>query len=148
MIRKQLPDMGISEKRLLGIDYGEKRIGIAISDPLGMFAQPLVTLLNDNKFWENLKRTLEPYELAEIILGYPLKESGEKGRITPQIEIFSNTLKKRYKVPVILVDERYSSGIAKERILESVTSKKKRRDKGLIDKNAAAVILEDYMKTL
>jgi len=140
--------MSMEKKRIVGIDYGEKRIGIAITDPLGIFAQPLTTLFNDDKFWKGLESLLEQYAIAEIVVGYPLKESGDKGEITGKIDHFVKTLEKKFKVPVELADERYSSGIAKERVIASVTSKKKRRDKGLIDKNAAAVILEDYMKTL
>lgn len=140
--------MSLEKKRIVGIDFGEKRIGIAITDPLGIFAQPLTTLLNDDKFWKGLESILAQYDIAEIVVGYPLKESGDKGEITGKIDQFVKTLEKKFKVPVELADERYSSGIAKERVIASVTSKKKRRDKGLIDKNAAAVILEDYMKTL
>lgn len=140
--------MSLEKKRIVGIDFGEKRIGIAITDPLGIFAQPLTTLLNDDKFWKGLELLLSQYKIAEIVVGYPLKESGDKGEITGKIDQFVKTLEKKFQVPVELADERYSSGIAKERVIASVTSKKKRRDKGLIDKNAAAVILEDYMKTL
>ena len=136
------------EKRFLAIDYGAKRIGIAITDPLMMFAYPLVTLANDGAFWSNFQKILSEYNVVKIILGYPLKESGEESKSSKMVLDFRDILEKKVKIPIELVDERYSSEIAKQRILESVVSKKKRRDKSLLDKNAASVILQDYLSSL
>lgn len=138
----------IEKKRILGIDYGAKRVGIAITDPLRMFAYGLTTIQNDKNFWNNLGKLFTDYDVETIVLGYPLKESGERSTSTELIEKFHSELEKRIKLPIILVDERYSSVIAKQQILESVASKKKRRDKGLIDKNAAAIILKEYLDTM
>ena len=135
----------IEQKRLLGIDYGSKRVGIAITDPLRIFAYGLTTILNDSKFWDNLNKLFTEYEVELIVLGYPLKESGERSSSTDLIEKFQAELEEKIRIPIELVDERYSSSIAEQQILESVTSKKKRRNKGLVDKNAAAIILQDYM---
>jgi putative Holliday junction resolvase len=134
------------EKRILSIDYGEKRIGIAVTDPLIMFAYPLTTINNDSKFWENLLKLFDEYNIKKIILGYPLKENNEKSSSTLLVEKFFEELKTKINIPIELFDERYSSGIAKERILFSVKSKKKRRNKSLIDMNAACVILQDYLQ--
>ncbi len=134
-----------NEERILGIDYGSKRVGLAITDPLGMFAYPLKTILNDSKFWKNLKEVFNEYNFTKIILGYPLKESGEKSESTLLVEKFREQLEKKVKIPIEYYDERYSSEIAFQNILASVPSKKKRRDKSLIDKNAAAVILQGYL---
>ena len=136
------------QKRLLGIDYGEKRVGIAVTDPLRMFAYPLKTILNDSKFWENLKSVFEEFEVETIVLGYPLKENGERSSSTELVEKFKDELGKIIKLPIVFSDERYSSVIAQQQILESVTSRKKRRNKGLIDQNAAAVILQEYLDSL
>lgn len=136
----------MEEKRILAIDYGEKRIGIAVTDPLNMFAYPLTTLENDSKFMMKIKEIVTEYNVVNIIVGNPLKESGEKSRIAEMIKNFCEEIKNHLALPVELVDERYSSEIAKQRILESVPSKKKRRDKSLLDKNAAAVLLEDYLR--
>ncbi len=138
----------IVQKRLLGIDYGAKRVGIAITDPLRMFAYGLTTINNDINFWKKFDKLFVDYDVETIVLGYPLKESGERSSSTELIEIFHSELEKKTKLPIILVDERYSSVIAKQQILESVTSKKKRRDKGLVDKNAAAIILKEYLDTI
>jgi len=132
--------------KLLAIDFGKKRIGLAVSDPFRMFATPFTTLKNDSDFWENLKKIIDENMIGTIILGYPLRENGEKSESTLAVEKFKKELEKKIKLEVILFDERYSSEIAKERIIESVKSKKKRRSKELIDMYAAAVILEDYMK--
>ena len=135
-------------ERILSIDYGEKRIGIAISDPLKMFAIPLITIDNNNLFFTKLKEIIEQYNFVKVVLGYPLKEDGTKTILTDKVEEFKTKLEKQFKIEVIYVDERYSSAIAWEQIKVSVKSKKKRRDKSLIDKNAAAVILEDFLSTL
>ena len=137
----------MSEQRILAIDYGEKRIGLAVTDPLNMFAYPLTTLNNDSKFWSNFLKIVTEYNVAQIVLGFPLKENGEVSSSTVAVNKFLEELKKRVTLPVELVDERYSSDIAKQRIIASVSSKQKRRDKSLVDKNAAAVILEDYMNS-
>lgn len=141
-------DNKVTENRILAIDFGKKRIGIAITDPLNMFAIPLITLLNDSTFWVKFEQIFNEYRIEKILLGYPLKESGEKTHSTDAVIKFSEELEKKKPIEVIMWDERYSSSIAYERIISSVTSKKKRRDKSLIDKNAAAVILEDYLNSL
>jgi putative Holliday junction resolvase len=138
----------MEEKRILAIDYGSKRIGIAITDPLNIFAYPLITLTNDNKFFDNLKKILLQYKVVKILIGSPLKENGEESVTSQSVNKFIEELKKNVQIEIELVDERYSSEIARQRVIESVVSKKKRRDKSLIDKNAAAVILEDYLKSM
>lgn len=138
----------MEEKRILAIDYGSKRIGLAITDPLNIFAYPLITLSNNNKLFIQLLKIINEFKVVKIIVGAPFKESGENSNTSLEVEKFVVQLKKHTEVDIELFDERYSSEIAKQRIIESVVSKKKRRDKTLIDKNAAAVILEDYLKTM
>ncbi len=135
----------LNEQRILAIDFGEKRIGFAITDPLNMFGYPLVTVPNDNKFWNELSKVILEYKVVKIILGYPLKESGSQSTSSKAVLKFKEELEKRITLPIELVDERYSSSIARDRIIQTVSSKKKRRDKSLLDKNAAAVMLEDYL---
>lgn len=133
-------------RRILAVDYGEKRVGIAITDPLRMFAYPLMTIENDANFWKKFDKIFTEYIVELIVLGYPLKEDGSKSSSTLLVEKFREELFKRKPIEIVLVDERYSSSIAKERILQSVPSKKKRRDKSLVDMNAASVILQDYLE--
>ena len=136
------------KSRILAIDYGIKRVGFAITDPLRLFAYPLITIAKDKNFWNNFEQLFKDYQIELIALGYPLKEDGSKSSSTELVEKFHNELEKRKSIKIILVDERYSSSIAKERILESVPSKKKRRNKNLVDMNAAAVILQDYLEMI
>ena len=135
-------------KRILAIDYGKKRMGLALSDPLLTFAYAFKTLPNDPKFFGELASIIEEKEVAKIILGLPLKESGESYGLTEEVKKFKQTLEKKYGLEVILKDERYSSSVAKDMIIESVTKKKKRKDKGALDRSAAAVILQDYLNEL
>jgi putative Holliday junction resolvase len=133
-------------ERILAIDYGEKRIGIAITDPLKMFSIPLTTLNNNSNLWIDFEKIFNQYNIQKIVIGYPVNEDGSKTKLTEEIEKFSRKLKSMFKKEINFIDERYSSSIAWEHIREGVTSKKKRRNKALIDMNAAAVILEDFLK--
>ncbi len=138
--------MSIENKRILGIDYGDKRIGIAVTDPLRIFVYPLTTLINDVKIFENIERIIIDYNIETIIIGYPYKDDGSKWQVTENIEKFAEELKNKYTLKIEFYDERYSSEIAKNRVLQSTSKRSKRREKGIIDRNAAAIILEDYMK--
>lgn len=138
----------MEEERILAIDFGTKRIGLAITDPLKMFAIPFDTLPNNTSTITEIIKIINEKNVKQIILGYPVKESGEETSISPLINRFKKELEYNTGIQIQLVDERYSSDIASKRILESVKSKKKRRDKSLIDKNAAAVILEDYLNSI
>lgn len=133
------------EQRIMAIDYGEKRVGLALCDPLRIFAYPFKTILNDQNFRANLLSIIKENSVSLILLGYPLKENGMKTDVTEAVEKFKTELKQMTNLTVLLRDERYTSAIAKERIIESVKSRKKRRDKGLLDKNAASIILQDYL---
>ncbi len=133
------------ETRILAIDYGLKRIGLALSDPLKIFAYPFKTLSNDNKFFYVLKELVDIQGITEIVVGYPLKENGEKSSSTLEVEKFVLRLKENFKIDIILRDERYTSELAKQNILQSVTKKKKRQDKGLVDRNAASIFLQEYL---
>ncbi len=135
-----------NEARILAIDYGIKRIGLAITDPLNIFAYPLITLENNDNFWKELGKVIEEYNVKKILIGDPLKESGEKSTIYSAVKKFKEKIENHFNIQVELVDERYSSSLAKKRILETVQSKKKRRDKSLLDKNSAAILLEDYLR--
>lgn len=131
--------------RILAIDYGAKRIGLALCDPLKTFAYPYTTILNDDTTFRELKKIISEQEIEKIIMGNPLREDGQVSRMLKPILDFKSKLEKNFSLEVILVDESYSSSTAQERIIASVPKKSKRREKGLIDKNAAAVILQEYL---
>ncbi len=138
----------MKEERILAIDYGKKRIGLAFTDPLKMFAIPFSTIQNNSGAIEYLLSLIKEKNVNEIVLGNPVKESGEDSTLSKEIRNFKEKLEAQSGIKIFLVDERYSSEIAYKRIIETVPSKKKRRNKSLIDKNAAAIILEDYLKTI
>lgn len=132
--------------RILGIDYGTKRTGIAVTDPLRIIASGLDTVST-----EALEGYLTQYLAAEevecIVVGMPLYPDGNPAQIAPQVEDFVKKLKKLFPdIEVITWDERYTSEEAKRIILQSGAKKKQRRDKSLVDKISAALILEDYLK--
>lgn len=136
------------ETRYLAIDYGKRRVGLALTDPLKIFSYPFETLENDSNLLITLKEIVNTKGIVKIILGYPLKESGDETLLSNEILSFKDKLQTHLKMEIILWDERYTSLQAKENIIESVTKKKKRRDKGLIDRNAAAVILSEYLNSI
>ena len=110
-----------------------------------MFATPLATIENNQNFWKRFKEILAPYKIRAFVLGYPLKEDGSESVLSSEIRKFADAVKKKFNKEVILIDERYSSSIAEQQIIETVKSKKKRQDKSLVDKKAAAVILQSFL---
>jgi putative Holliday junction resolvase len=138
----------MSGGRILAIDYGAKRVGLALSDPMKIIASPFDTYLNDTKLKGKIISLIEVKNVEKIVVGYPLNGNGSKTVLSDIITNFANEISDLSGVEVELYDERFSSSIAGERIILSVSKKSKRRDKSLVDKFAAAVILEDYLKTL
>lgn len=136
------------EERIMAIDYGEVRLGIAITDPLNMFAYPLETIPNNNLAILKLLDIIKNYSVKYFIIGLPIKESGEQTKLMDKIQKFSVDLKDKSGIEFEFYDERYTSKMASQMINESNLSKKKRRDKGLIDKTAASIMLQDYLKKI
>ncbi|KUO59084.1 hypothetical protein APF79_10700 [bacterium BRH_c32] len=140
--------MQIVENRIMAIDYGEVRLGIAITDPLNMFAYPLETIPNNNLSILKLIEIINNYSVKFFIIGMPVKESGEQTKLMEKIQKFSLELKEKSNIEFEFYDERYTSKMATQMINESNLSKKKRRDKSLIDKTAASIMLQDYLKKI
>ena len=132
-------------KRYMAIDFGLKRIGLALSDPLLIFSYPYKTIPNDSDFFEELKQIIDGQGIIKIILGFPKKENGEPASISGEVIKFKQKLEDAFHLEVLLRDERYSSSIANDIIIKSVVKKSKRKEKGLIDKGAAAIILQNYL---
>lgn len=131
----------------MGIDYGKKRVGIAVSDPLKIIATGLDTIPTPEIFkWLISYSQEEPIEA--FVVGAPVGLDGLSTDATPLVQEFVNGLKKRFpKVAIHLVDERMTSVEAKKIILKSGVNKKKRRDKSLVDKVSAVLILQDFMES-
>jgi putative Holliday junction resolvase len=136
----------VEETRYLAIDFGEKRIGTAITDPLKILAQPFIVVENNHKTMERFSKIVKEKHIEKIILGMPCRDDGTETVVMKKIEVFGKALEKQFAIPVIIVDERYSSSIASQRIVAGVPKKMKRRDKSLIDIQAAVVLLEDYLR--
>lgn len=132
----------------MAIDFGEVRLGIAITDPLNMFAYPLETIPNNNLAILKLLDIIKNYSVKFFIIGMPIKESGEQTKLMDKIQKFSVDLKDKSGIEFEFYDERYTSKMASQIINESNLSKKKRRDKALIDKTAASIMLQDYLKKI
>ena len=132
--------------RILAIDYGTKRTGIAVTDPLQIIASGLDTVPTEGVI-DFLKKYFETEAAEKIIVGEPLHADGNPMEITKKVYDFVEKLKKLFpQIPVHLQDERFTSKTASRLILESGAKKKKRQDKALIDKVSAAVILQEYME--
>ena len=132
--------------RVLGLDVGSRRIGVAISDPLGITAQGLETLQRKNKRhdFEQLKRVIRHYEVKEIVVGLPLRMSGAEGIQSGKMNVFAEELRQRFRLPVHLWDERLTSAEANRLLRETDLSIEKRGK--AVDRMAAILILQGWME--
>jgi putative Holliday junction resolvase len=134
--------------RIMGIDYGTRRTGIAVTDPLQIIASGLTTIPTAEAF-EFLAVYLREEDVEKIVVGEPLHPDGNPAQIAHLVKGFVNQLRRKFpNIEVVMQDERYTSETAKDIILQSGIGKKKRRDKALIDQISAALILEDYLKSI
>lgn len=136
---------GQQRPRILGLDVGSKTIGVAISDPLGITAQGLETIRRQNKRldFEKLEHVVRQYQVAEIVVGYPLRLSGAEGVQAEKMQRFAEELRKKFSLPVHLWDERLSSAQA-DRVLRETEMSIKRRGE-VVDRLAAVLILQGWM---
>ena len=132
--------------RILGLDVGSKRIGLAVSDPLGITAQGLETLERRNKRldFEALAKLAKAYEVVEIVVGLPLRMSGEEGTQAEKMRHFAHELGERLGLPVHLWDERLTSVEANRLLRETEMSIQRRGH--VVDRMAAVLILQSWME--
>ena len=132
--------------RILALDYGTRRIGLAVSDPLGITAQGLPTLLRKNKRTDlaHLRDILAQNEIREIVVGLPLRLSGAESSSTEKAREFAEMLKKEFSLPVHLWDERFTSVEANRVLRESEMSIKKRGE--AVDRLSAVLILQAFLQ--
>ena len=131
--------------RILGIDYGEKRIGMAVSDPLGITAQGLPTIERTN-IQDDLQKILNVVrekEVGEIVVGLPKNMNNSLGEKAQAVLNFVALLKKHINIPINVIDERLSTVRANRAMLEGDLSRKKRKSR--VDMIAAQLILQDYL---
>jgi putative holliday junction resolvase len=134
--------------RILALDYGTKRTGVAVTDPLKIIASPLVTLPSaDLRPW--LKAYLENEPVETIIIGMPFSLDGAATHATKPVKDIIRLLKKDHpNVPIVMVDEQYTSKMAMQTLIQSGLKKKDRQKKELIDQTAATIMLQDYLRGL
>ena len=131
--------------RLIGIDVGKKRVGIAQTDLLQTIANPVGTFSPENVFTE-IGNIVEHAPVKKFVIGWPLSLSGDEGSATQMVEAFIKKLQQKFpEIEIIKVDERYTSSQARDIMLEAGVPKKKRQEKGRVDRIAAAIILQNYL---
>jgi putative Holliday junction resolvase len=131
--------------RILCIDYGGKRTGIAVTDPLQIIATALQTV-ETHQLFVFLKNYLKTEEVERILIGHPLNLDDSPTHATPLVEAAIKRLHKEFpQLPIERVDERYTSKLAGRAMLEMGMKKKQRREKGQIDQIAAAIMLQEYL---
>ena len=132
--------------RILAIDYGVRRVGIAATDSLKIIASPLATL-PPKDLLPFIKKYSKSDQVDQIVVGYPLKENGDPTDLTKQVDALITLLKSEF--PDIIIskhDERYTSKLAKQSMLQSGAKKKARRTKANIDQISATLILQSFME--
>jgi putative holliday junction resolvase len=137
--------------KIMGIDHGSKRIGIAISDSSASIAFGREVIANDKKMINALKKLIKDEEVTQIIIGYPLNLKGEKTAQTLEVEKFEEELIKQLaqaelsEVKISRWDERFTSKMAADSLFESGMKKRKRQDKSNLDIISAALMLQSYL---
>ena len=132
--------------RILALDFGSRNIGLAVSDQLGLTAQGLPTLRRSNKRndFDHLRRVIKEYGIGEIVMGLPLRMSGAEGIQSEKVQVFAEELRRKFKLPVHLFDERLTSVEANRMLRETEMSIRRRAE--VVDQVAAVLILQSFLE--
>ena len=131
--------------RILGIDYGRKRIGLAVTDPLQIFASPLNTV-RTHEFESFVSDYLKREPIDAFVIGYPVQMNNQPSESVNYINPFIKKLEKLFPgKPIHLIDERFTSRMAFRTMIEGGVKKKDRQDKSMVDKISAAIILQSFL---
>ena len=131
--------------RIIGIDYGTKRIGLAVTDPLQIFASPLDTV-GSADFFMFIENYLKKEEIDSFVIGYPVTLNNQPSDSVKSLDPFLKKLKKLYPGKEIhLVDERFTSQMAQRTMIDGGISKTARKDKSLVDRISASIILQSFL---
>ena len=134
--------------RILGIDYGRKRTGLAVTDPLGIVAGNLATVPT-HTLMQFIQDYIEREQVDRIVIGNPKQLNGQPSESMKYITPFVNRLKKELPdMPVVMYDERFTSTIAHQAMIDGGMKKSDRRDKSRVDAIAATIILNDYLQSI
>lgn len=132
-------------KRTIGIDYGSARVGVAASDPLGIFASPMETVPSA-KIIDYLQKYATSETIDRFVVGYPLNLNGAPAQAATDVDAFLKKLQKAFPdTPIALEDERFTSVLAHRAMIDGGMKKSERRDKMSVDKISAAIILQSYL---
>lgn len=133
--------------RILSIDYGKKRTGLAVTDPLKLIAGGLATV-STSELFNYLQDYIKKEQVEKIIIGKPLQTNGEPSENLNRVQQFVNRWKKAVpQIPIEYYDERFTSVLAHRAILDSGIGKKARQNKALVDEISATILLQDYMES-
>ncbi len=134
--------------RILAIDYGKKRTGLAVTDPLRIIANGLATISTSDIF-DYLTQYVAKESVDQLVIGKPIQPNGQPSENLARVENFVNRWRKLHpEVPIDYYDERFTSVIAHQAMIAGGVKKKTRReDKGLVDEISATIILQDYMRS-
>jgi len=133
--------------RILSIDYGKKRTGLAVTDPLQIIAGGLATVATSELF-DFLKAYIAREQVEMIVIGEPRQPNGEPSENLARVQQFVNRWRKAVpEVPIQYFDERFTSVLAHQAMLDGGLKKKARQNKGLVDEISATIILEDFMRS-
>ncbi len=135
------------QQKVLGIDYGTRRVGVALSDPLRLFARRLTTIHrrgdDSDALILKIAALAREHDVDTIVVGLPFRTDGRESEIKNEASAFAALLEQATPCKVELFDERYTSVLAERVLVE--TNHKKRRDKGLVDQVAAEILLQDWL---
>ena len=133
--------------RILSIDYGKKRTGLAVTDPLQIIAGGLATVATSELF-DYLQAYIAREQVEMIVIGEPRQPNGEPSENLARVQQFVNRWRKAVpQVPIQFYDERFTSVLAHQAMLDGGLKKKARQNKGLVDEISATIIIEDYMRS-
>jgi putative holliday junction resolvase len=133
-------------KRIAGIDYGKKRIGLAYCNELQISVNSKYTINNDDSIWDKLTKFFIEDRIQVVVVGYPSTIDGSQTEFHKEIESFIEIIKEKYKLPVYIQDEYKTSIYSVDLMISSGYGKKKRSKKGAKDKIAAALILQSFIE--
>ncbi|MGM0619913.1 MAG: Holliday junction resolvase RuvX [Bacteroidota bacterium] len=132
--------------RILAIDYGKKRVGLAVTDPSQIIANKLTTVAT-NELWDFLQNYFSNETVEEVIIGYPRQLNNQPSEAVTYINPFIKKFKRKYpEMHLELMDERFTSKMAFQTMIDGGVSKKGRRNKAMVDAISATIILQNYME--
>lgn len=134
--------------RILAVDYGQRRIGLALSDEFRIIATGLQTLDNTPGLMDEIKALVERHAVSRIVVGLPLTLRGEIGATASAVLEFAERLRRDCGVPVETFDERFTSSLAEDTMRRAGARRSRRRQKGKVDEIAAVILLQDYLQRL